>query len=190
MPNENQSLVYFFAKSNFGDDQTDFIKIAHTSRELSIRQAALQTGNEAEIWEIGVIPFETVEEASRKAERILSRFGAFRARGEWLYATPRIIQFIQDYAVQHTELLSEDESPETEDSPEIPFGEQLSEKRNAVDMTQDVLAIRVGCTRGYISFLENNRGMPGQSIHAKLVEVLGEFSDTIQEVENDHKGNR
>ncbi|MXV78050.1 GIY-YIG nuclease family protein [Candidatus Poribacteria bacterium] len=96
MPDQDQeqTLVYFFAKSNFGDDQVDFIKIGHTSKDLSIRQAALQTGNEADIREIGVIPFETVDEASREEERILSRFGAFRARGEWFYATPRIIQFI------------------------------------------------------------------------------------------------
>ena len=181
MPNENQPLVYFFAKSNFGDDQTDFIKIGHTSRDLSIRQAALQTGNEAEIREIGVIPFETVDEASREEERILSRFGAFRARGEWFYATPRIIQFIQDYAVQHTELLSDDESPEAEDSPEISFGKQLAEKRNAVNMTQDELAIRLGCTRGYISFLENNRGMPGESIYNKLIEIFDEFSEPTAE---------
>ena len=181
MPNENQPLVYFFAKSNFGDDQTDFIKIGHTSRDLSIRQAALQTGNEAEIREIGVIPFETVDEASREEERILSRFGAFRARGEWFYATPRIIQFIQDYAVQHTELLSDDKSPEAEDSPEISFGKQLAEKRNAVNMTQDELAIRLGCTRGYISFLENNRGMPGESIYNKLIEIFDEFSEPTAE---------
>lgn len=50
--------------------------------------------------------------------------------------------------MQHTELLFEDESPETENSPEIPFGKQLAEKRNAINMTQDELAIRVGCTRG------------------------------------------
>ncbi len=183
MPNENQPLVlvYFFAKSNFGDDQPDFIKIGYTGTDLSIRQAALQTGNEARIWDIGVIPFDTEDEAHREEDRILSQFGAFRARGEWFYATPRIIQFIQDYAVQHTELLSEDESPETEDSPEISFGKQLAEKRNTVNMTQDELAIRLGCTRGYISFLENNRGVPGESIHNKLIEIFGEFSELTDE---------
>ncbi len=181
MPNENQPLVYFFAKSNFGDEQPDFIKIGYTGKDLSLRQAALQTGNEAAIWDIGVIPFETEDEAHMEEERIQSRFGAFRARGEWFYATPRIIQFIQDHAVQHTELLSEDEPPETEDSPEISFGKQLAEKRNTVNMTQDELAIRLGCTRGYISFLENNRGMPGESIYNKLIEIFDEFSEPAAE---------
>ena len=181
MPNQNQSLVYFFAKSNFGDIQPDFIKIGHTRKDLSIRQAAVQTGNEAPIWEMGVIPFETVDEAVREEERIHSRFGAFRARGEWFYATPRIIQFIQDYAVQHTELLTEDEPPETENSSETSFGEQLKERREEAEMTQEELATRVGCTRGYISFLENNRGTPGQSIYTKLVELFGEFSESITE---------
>ena len=181
MPNQNQSLVYFFAKSNFGDPQPDFIKIGHTRKDLSIRQTALQTGNEAPIWVMGVIPFETVDEAVREEERIHSRFGAFRARGEWFYATPRIIQFIQDYAVQHTELLTEDKPPETEDLSGISFGEQLKERREEAGMTQEELATKVGCTRGYISFLENNRGTPGQSIYTKLVELFGEFSEPIVE---------
>ena len=177
----NQPLVYFFAKSNFADDQPDFIKIGHTRRDLSIRQAAIQTGNEAPIWEIGVIPFETVDEAVREEERIHFLFGAFRARGEWFYATPRIIQYIQNYAVQHTELLTEDEFQETEDSSETSFGEQLKEQREEAGMTQEELATRVGCTRGYISFLENNRGTPGQSIYTRLVELFGEFSEPIAE---------
>ena len=181
MPNQSQPLVYFFAKSNFGDTQPDFIKIGHTRTDLSIRQAALQTGNEAPIWEMGVIPFETVDEAVREEERIHFQFGAFRAQGEWFYATPRIIQYIQDYAVQHTELLTEDVCTETEDSSETSFGEQLAERRNAANMTQEELATSVGCTRGYISFIENNRGTPGQSIYTKLVELFGEFSELITE---------
>ena len=62
MSNRNQPLVYFFAKSNFGDTQPDFIKIGYTT-DLSGRQANLQTGSESRIWEIGVIPFETEDEA-------------------------------------------------------------------------------------------------------------------------------
>lgn len=180
MPNQNQPLVYFFAKSNFGDDQPDFIKVGYTTN-LSGRQINLQTGNEAPIREIGVIPFETEDEARREEERIHSHFGAFRACGEWFYATPRIIQFIQDYAVRHTELLVEDTLPETEDSSETSFGEQLKERRERAGMTQDQLAAKVDCTRGYISFLENNRGMPGERIYTKLVELFGEFSESITE---------
>lgn len=84
--------------------------------------------------------------------------------------------------MQHTELLTEDMPTEMEDSSEILFGEQLAERRNATNMTQEELATRVGCTRGYISFLENNRGTPGQSIYTKLVELFGEFSESITEV--------
>ena len=181
MPNQNQPLVYFFAKSNFGDDQPDFIKIGYTGTNLSLRQAALQAGNETPIREIGVIPFETEDEAREEEERIHSRFGAFRARGEWFYATPRIIQYIQNYAVQHTELLTEDESSEKEDSSEISFGELLKQQRNAADMTQKELATKVGCTRGYISFLENNRGIPGESIRMKLIELFGDFLEPTTE---------
>ena len=181
MPNQNQPLVYFFAKSNFGDDEPDFIKIGF-STDLLNRLTTLQTGNEAPIREIGVIPFETEDEARSEEERIHSHFGAFRAQGEWFYATPRIIQYIQDYAVRHTELLAEDEPPETEDSSETSFGEQLAERRNAANMTQEAVATIVGCTRGYIAFLEGNRGTPGQRMYEKLVELFGEFSESIAEI--------
>lgn len=177
----NQPLVYFFAKSNFGDDEPDFIKIGF-STDLLNRLTTLQTGNEAPIREIGVIPFETEDEARSEEERIHSHFGAFRAQGEWFYATPRIIQYIQDYAVRHTELLAEDEPPETEDSSETSFGEQLAERRNAANMTQEAVATIVGCTRGYIAFLEGNRGTPGQRMYEKLVELFGEFSESIAEI--------
>ncbi len=180
MSNQNQPLVYFFAKSNFGDTQPDFIKIGYTT-DLSGRQANLQTGSESRIWEIGVIPFETEDEARGEERRLHEWFGGFRAYGEWFYATPRIIKHIRNYAVQHTELLTEDVSLETEDSSETTFGEQLAERRNAANITQEELSARVGCTRGYISFLENNRGTPGQSIYTKLVELFGEFSESITE---------
>ena len=180
MPNQNQPLVYFFAKSNFGDDEPDFIKIGF-STDLLNRLTTLQTGNEAPIREIGVIPFETEDEARSEEERIHSHFGAFRAQGEWFYATPRIIQYIQDYAVRHTELLTEDTSPEMEDSSETSFGEQLAERRNVANMTQETVATIVGCTRGYIAFLEGNRGTPGQRMYEKLVELFGEFSEPITE---------
>ena len=180
MSNRNQPLVYFFAKSNFGDTQPDFIKIGCTT-DLSGRQANLQTGSESRIWEIGVIPFETEDEARGEERRLHEWFGGFRAYGEWFYATPRIIKHIRNYAVQHTELLTEDVSREIEDSLEVSFGEQLAERRNAANMTQEELSARVGYTRGYISFLENNRGTPGQSIYARLVELFGEFSESITE---------
>lgn len=180
MPDQNQPLVYFFAKSNFGDTQPDFIKIGYTT-DLSSRQANLQTGSESRIWEIGVIPFLTEEEARSEEQRLHEWFGGFRAYGEWFHATARILKYIRNYAVQHTELITEDEAPETEDSPETSFGELLKQRREAANMTQEQLAASVGCTGGYISFLENNRGTPGQSISAKLVELFGEFPEPITE---------
>ena len=180
MPNQNQPLVYFFAKSNFGDTQPDFIKIGYTT-DISGRQANLQTGSESRIWEIGVIPFETEDEARGEERRLHEWLGGFRAYGEWFYATPRIIKYIQNYAVQHTNLFNEDISSEMEDSPEISFGDQLRDQRNAAKMTQAQVAAKVGCTRGYIAFIEGDRGTPGQSIYAKLVELFGEFSEPFTE---------
>ena len=175
MQNDNQPIVYFFAKSNFGDKQPDFIKIGRTRTDLLTRQAVLQTGSESPIWDIGVIPFDTEEEARREEKRIHLHFGAFRVHGEWFCATSRLLKFIKNYAVQHTDLFTEHETPETEDSSEISFGEQLANARNSAGMTQKDLASRVGCTRGYIAFIERNRGKPGKSLHKKLVELFGEL---------------
>ena len=189
MSNQNQPLVYFFAKSNFGDTNPDFIKIGYTGTNLSLRQAALQTGNEASIWEIGVIPFETEEEARTEEERIHFQFGAFRARGEWFYATYRLIQYIENHAVQHTELLTEELS-EHDDSSESGnaslFGTQLRYCRDRDSMSQEELAARIGCTGGYISFLENNRGFPGRNTYTKLVEVFGECLEPTTETRPDN----
>ena len=82
MSNQNQPLVYFFAKSNFGDTNPDFIKIGYTGTELSLRRAALQTGSESPIWAMGVLPFDTEDEARREERRIHEHFGGFRACGE------------------------------------------------------------------------------------------------------------
>ena len=189
MLNQNQPLVYFLAKSNFGDDLPDFIKIGHTRQDLSIRQAAVQTGNEARLWDIGVIPFDTVDEAISKERAIHSLFGAFRTNGEWFYATSRIIQYIENHAVQHTELLTE-ELPEHNDSLETrkaaSFGTQLKYCRDRDGMSQEELAARVGCTGGYISFLENNRGTPGRETYTKLVELFGECLESTTETSSNN----
>ena len=183
MQDDNQPIVYFFAKSNFGDKQPDFIKIGRTRTDLLTRQTVLQTGNESPIWDIGVIPFDTEEEARREEKRIHLHFGAFRVHGEWFCATPRLIKFIKSYAVQHTDLFAEQEvtdtkdTSETEDTVVISFGEQLAKKRDDVKMTQEDLASIVGYTRGHIALIEQNRGTPGKSLHRKLVELFGEFSE-------------
>ena len=184
MSNHNQPLVYFFAKSNFGDNQPDFIKIGHTRKDLSIRQAAVQTGNEARLWDIGVIPFDTVDEAISKERDIHCLFGVFQANGEWFYATSRIIEYIENHAVQHTELLKEDLS-ECDDSLKTQeaalFGTQLKYCREREGMSQEELAAKASCTRGYISFLENNRGTPGRDTYTKLVELFGECLEPTTE---------
>ena len=185
----NQPLVYFFAKSNFGDTNPDFIKIGYTGTELSLRQAALQTGCESLIWAMGVLPFETEDEARREERRIHDHFGGFRACGEWFYATPRIIQYIENYAVQYTELFIEDVPPicSTPDRSEeaIAFGNWLRECREQNNMNSaDDVANIVGCTAGYIRYIENGWGMPGRELRNTLTALFGDASDSTTETKS------
>ena len=194
----NQSLVYFFAKSNFGDTNPDFIKIGYTGTELSLRKAALQTGCESPIWAMGVLPFETEDEARREERRIHEHFGGFRARGEWFYATPRIIQYIEDYAVQYTDLFIEDVPPTsgkeviesdvepTKSEEAIKFGGWLKEcrERSKPKMTADDVAKIVGCTAGYIRYIEGGGGMPGRELHDALIRLFGDPSDSTIEAKS------
>ena len=193
MLNENQPLVYFFAKSTFGDEQPDFIKIGYTGTELSLRKAALQTGSESEIWAMGVLPFDEEDAARREEKRIHEHFGGFRARGEWFYATPRLIEYIEDYAVQYTErfiedmpLTSDKEVIETDIIPTkskeaVAFGNWLKECREQNNMTPDDVAKIVGCTAGYIRYIEGGQGMPGQNLRKALTALFGDFSDYTTE---------
>ena len=195
MPNQNQPLVYFFAKSNFGDTNPDFIKIGYTGTELSLRRAALQVGSESPIWAMGVLPFDTEDEARLEERRIHKQFGGFRACGEWFYATPRIIQHIEDYAVQYTELFIEDVPPPpgeevmepdvqpTQSEEAVAFGNWLRECRNrsGPNMTQAKLAEMVNYSRGYIAIIEQGRGMPGKELHDKLISLFGDPSDSTTE---------
>ena len=181
-------LVYFFAKSNFGDKQPDFIKIGRTRTDLLTRQTVLQTGNESPIWDIGVIPFDTEEEARREEKRIHLHFGAFRVHGEWFCATSRLLKFIKSYAIQHTDLFAEQEvtdtkdTSDTEDTVVISFGEQLAKARKSAGFErQEDLAEKVGYSRGHIALIEQNRGKPGKNLHRKLVELFGEFSEPATE---------
>ena len=195
MSNQNQPLVYFFAKSNFGDTNPDFIKIGYTGTELSLRKAALQTGSESLIWAMGVLPFDTEDDARREEKRLHKQFGGFRACGEWFHATPRIIQHIEDYAVQYTELFIEN-GPHTSDKeviePDleptrseeaIAFGNWLKEYRtkNEPNMTQANVAEIVGCSRGHIALIEQGRGMPGRELHDALIRLFGDPSDSTTE---------
>ena len=193
MQNDNQPIVYFFAKSNFGDKQPDFIKIGRTRTDLLTRQAVLQTGNESPIWDIGVIPFDTEEEARREEKRIHLHFGAFRVHGEWFCATSRLLKFIKSYAIQHTDLFAEQEvtdtkdTSDTEDTVVISFGEQLAKARKSAGFErQEDLAEKVGYSRGYIALIEQNRGKPGKSLHRKLVELFGEFSEPTAETRSNN----
>ena len=188
MSNQNEHLVYFFAKSTFGDTNPDFIKIGYTGTELSLRKAALQTGSESPIWALGLLPFDEEDAARREEKRIHEHFGGFRARGEWFYATPRIIQYIENYAVQYTErfIESDQEVEETDVEPTkskeaIEFGEWLKKCRNRDTMTSDALAKSVGCTAGYIYYIENGWGMPGKELLGKLINLFGDPSDSTAE---------
>ena len=197
MSNQNQSLVCFFAKSTFGDTSPDFIKIGYTGTELSLRKAALQTGSESPIWAIGVLPFDTEDEARREEKRIHEHFGGFRARGEWFYATPRVIQYIEDYEVQYTEQFIEDVPPTsdeeviepdvqpTQSEEAIAFGKWLREcrVRNNMNSADDVVQI-VGCTAGYIRHIENGWGIPGKELHDALIHLFGDPSDSIMEIKS------
>ena len=198
MSNQNQPLVYFFAKSNFGDTDPDFIKIGYTGTELSLRKAALQTGSESSIWAMGVLPFESEDEARREEKRIHEHFGGFRARGEWFYATPRILQYIKDYAVQYTELFIEGvpptsdeevidpdvEPPKSEEA--IKFGGWLKECReqSKPKVTQKQVAEMVGYSRGYIAIIEQGRGMPGKELHDALIHLFGDPVDSTVEIKS------
>ena len=181
-----QPLVYFFTKSNFGDRQPDFVKIGYTSTELSLRRVALQTGSESPIWAMGVLPFDTEDEARRAEKRIHEHFGGFRAFGEWFYATPRIIQYIEDYAVQYTELFIEDVPPTsgkeaiepTRSKEAIAFGKWLKECRERNNMTPDDVAKSIGCTAGYIRYIENGWGMPGRRLREALIALFGDPADS------------
>lgn len=198
MSNQNQPLVYFFAKSTFGDTNPDFIKIGYTGTELSLRRAALQTGSESPIWAMGVLPFDTEDEARREERRIHEHFGGFRARGEWFYATPRVIQYIEDYAVQYTELFIEDvpsasdeEVIEPDEQPirsdeAITFGNWIRECRERDNMTSDDVAQIVGCTAGYISYIENGWGMPGRNLREALTALFGDLTDSTIETESNN----
>ena len=191
MPNQNQPLVYFFAKSNFGDTNPDFIKIGYTRTELSLRKAALQTGSESEIWPLGVLLFDEEDEARREEKRIHEHFGGVRARGEWFYATPRILQYIEDYAVQYPEPFTEDvpstpdeeviepDAQPTKSEEAIAFGEWLKEHRNQNNMTPDDVAKSTGCTAGYIRHIEAGWGMPGRNLRDALTALFGDASDSI-----------
>lgn len=189
----NQPLVYFFGKSTFGDANPDFIKIGYTGTELSLRKAALQTGSESVIWAMGVLPFDTEDEARREEKRIHDHFGGFRARGEWFYATPRIIEYIEDYAVQYTELFIEDVPPtsgeeivepdeqSTKSEEAVAFGKWLRECRKQNNMKSDDVAKRIGCTKGYIRHIENGWGLPGRELHDKLIHLFGDPADSTTE---------
>ncbi|RKU33574.1 hypothetical protein C6499_01205 [Candidatus Poribacteria bacterium] len=196
MSNQEQNLVYlvyFLAKSNFKDTNPDFIKIGYTSTELSRRLISIQTGNEAEIWEIGVLPFDTEDEARREENRIHKHFGGSRARGEWFYATPRLIQYIEEYTVQYTELFIEDVPPtldeeviepdvqSTREEEVIAFGKWLRECRKKRNMTQTKVAEAVGYSRGAIALIEQDRGIPGQNLREALTALFGDFSDSTTE---------
>ena len=197
MPNQNQPLVYFIGKSNFGDDESDFIKIGYTTK-LSRRVRNIQTSCESEISVMGVIPFDTKDEAISKERDIHLLFRAFRSYREWFYATSRIIQYIEDYAVQYTELFTvgdtslsdegvvESDGPPIQDEETVAFGDWLRECREESDLTQAEVAEAVDCSRGFIAIIEQGRGMPGRNLRDALTALFGDPSDFTTETMPDN----
>ena len=197
MSNQNQPLVYFIGKSHFRDDEPDFIKIGHTT-ELSRRVRNIQTSCESEISVMGVIPFDTKEEAISKERDIHLLFRSFCSYREWFYATSRIIQYIEDNAVQYTERLTvgtsplsdedaiESDEPPIQDEETVKFGKWLKERREESGLTQAKLAERVNYSRGYIAIIEQGKGMPGKELHDKLIGLFGDPSDSTTETTPDN----
>ena len=195
MPNQNQPLVYFIGKSNFGDDEPDFIKIGYTT-ELSRRVGNIQTSCESEISVIGVIPFDTEDEAISKERDIHLLFRAFRSYREWFYATSRILQYIEDYAVQYTELFTigapplsdedvvESDGSPTQDEETVAFGNWLKERREESGLTQAEVAEAVDYSRGFIALIEQGRGMPGENLRDALIALFGDPSDSTMEIKS------
>ena len=194
MSNQNQPLVYFIGKSNFGDDEPDFIKIGYTTK-LSRRVGNIQTSCESAISVMGVIPFDTEDEAISKERDIHLLFRSFRSYREWFYATSRILQYIEDYAVQYTELFTveapllsdedvvESDGPPTPDEETVVFGNWLKECREQREprMTQEQVAEKVGYSRGSIALIEQHRGMPGRNLREALTALFGHPSDSTTE---------
>ncbi len=195
MSNQNQPLVYFIGKSNFGDDEPDFIKIGYTT-ELPRRVGNIQTSCESEISVMGVIPFDTKEEAISKERDIHLLFGSFRSYREWFYATSRIIQYIEDYAVQYTELFIEDvppasdeeviepDGPRIQDEETVAFGNWLKECREESGLTQAEVAEAVDYSRGAIALIEQGRGMPGSNLREALTALFGDLTDSTIETKS------
>ena len=188
MPNQNQPLVYFIGKSNFGDDEPDFIKIGYTT-ELSQRVRNIQTSCESKISVIGVIPFDTEDEAISKEKDIHLLFRAFRSYREWFYATSRIIQYIEDYAVQYTELtpslsdenVVESDGPPIQDEETVTFGNWVKERREESGFTQAEVAETVAYSRSSIALIEQGRGMPGKNLRDALLGLFGDPADSTME---------
>ena len=193
MPNQNQPLVYFIGKSNFGDDEPDFIKIGYTT-EFSRRVRNIQTSCESEISVMGVIPFDTKEEAISKERDVHLMFRSFRSYREWFYATSRIIQYIEDYAVQYTELFTvgtapfsdedviESDGQAIQDEETVAFGNWLKEYREESGLTQAKVAETVGYSRSAIALIEQGRGMPGSNLREALTALFGDSADSTTEI--------
>ena len=91
--------------------------------------------------------------------------------GNGLYATPRLLKYIEDYAVQYTERFTEDvpsipdeevmepDMQLTKNEEAIAFGDWLREcrERSNPKITQKQLAEIVGYSRGYLAIIETGQ---------------------------------
>ena len=85
----------------------------------------------------------------------------------------------------YTDLFTEEEPSETEESPQISYGKQLAEARVSAGMSQVQLADKVGFSRGHIALIEQGRGRPEESLSRILSELFGDslelFTASISE---------
>ena len=63
----------------------------------------------------------------------------------------------------------------------IAFGNWLKECLDQNKMTSDDVAEVVGCTAGYIRYIENGWGMPGRNLRDALTALFGDTSDSTTE---------
>ncbi len=82
MPTKGQKVTYFLRAG-------DHVKVGKTTDGLKRRVSALQTGNPEEIEIVGWV-LGDVERAFH------AHFDKFHARGEWFYAVPSIMRFVED----------------------------------------------------------------------------------------------
>ena len=85
----------------------DFIKIGVCTFANSRNQrlSELQGGNPYELKMLGVLLYQERSEAEKRERQLHTDFRHFRYRGEWFSATPKLLDYIEEYTVPRDILL-------------------------------------------------------------------------------------